>query len=77
MSAVRKDHLTRFKPKLNALASQPVSVFLPKDLDAIVRALPNRSYWLRRIITEAVYQELLPQQPPEHQEQQLHPAENE
>ena len=65
MTAIRKDYLTRFQPKLNALANQPVSVFLPKELDAIVRALPNRSHWLRRIITEAVYKELLLSQPPE------------
>ena len=77
MSAVRKDYLTRFKPKLNALASQPVSVFLPKDLDAIIRALPNRSHWLRRIIAEAVYEEFLSSQPPEYKEPRYHNAENE
>ena len=77
MSAVRKDYLTRFKPKLNALASQPVSVFLPKDLDVIVRALPNRSQWLRRIIAEAVYEELLSSQPSEYKEPRYHTAENE
>ena len=77
MNAVRKDYLTRFKPKLNALASQPVSVFLPKELDAIVRALPNRSHWLRRIIAEAVYEELLSSQPPECKEPRSHTAENE
>jgi hypothetical protein len=76
MPKVRTDYPTRFKPELNALASQPVSVFLPKDLDAIVRSLPNRSHWLRRIISEAVYQELLPLQPPESKEQQLHTAED-
>lgn len=77
MPTVRTDYSTRFKPKLNALANQPVSVFLPKDLDAIVRALPNRSHWLRRIISEAVYQELLPSQPPKHQERQCQTAEDE
>lgn len=77
MSVVRKDYLTRFQPKLNAIASQPISVFLPKELDAIIRALPNRSHGLRRIIGEAVYAELLPSQPPEHQEPQDRPNENE
>ena len=77
MPTVRTDYPNRFKPKPNALASQPVSVFLPKDLDVIVRSLPNRSHWLRRIISEAVYQELLPLRLPESKEQQYHTNETE
>jgi len=29
------------------------------DIDAAVRSLPNRSAWLRRVITEAARRELL------------------
>lgn len=35
------------------LAEMPVSVVLEKGVDAAIRALPNRSAWLRRAIAEA------------------------
>ncbi len=57
MPKVRGDYLTRFKPKPDSLASKPVSVFLPKDIDAKVRAIPNRSQWLRETIAEKLSQE--------------------
>lgn len=50
----RPDYLTRFRPKPGSLARDPVSVTLPKDLDQYVRALPNRSTWLRAAIAAAV-----------------------
>lgn len=57
MNKPRGDIATRFKPKPDSLASKPISVFLPKELDQIVRALPNRSEWLRQVIAEAVQRE--------------------
>lgn len=55
----RADHLTRFKPiHSQPLADRPISVKLPVDIDAAVRALPEPSEWLRRVICEAVKKEL-------------------
>lgn len=54
----RPDYLTRFTPKPDSLARDPVSVTLPKALDRYVRALPNRSAWLRAAIAVAVEREL-------------------
>lgn len=61
----RRDIETRFKqigdkplsPKL-----PPINVRLPSEIDAFVRPLPNRSEWLRRVITEAVERELMQEQ---------------
>ncbi|MCY7394233.1 MAG: hypothetical protein LH647_22875 [Leptolyngbyaceae cyanobacterium CAN_BIN12] len=47
----------RFQEKTEAYARKPVSVLLPKDIDAVVRTLPNRTEWLRRVISEAVKRE--------------------
>jgi hypothetical protein len=57
---MRRDIETRFKPQENSYAT-PVAVALPKDIDAAVRALPNRSEWLRRVISEAAQRELMSQ----------------
>jgi hypothetical protein len=54
---VRRDFETRFKPKPGSLASKPISVYLPKELDEFVRSLPNRSHWLRQVIAEAAERE--------------------
>jgi hypothetical protein len=32
---------------------------VPIHIDAVVRSLPNRSAWLRRVITEAAQRELM------------------
>jgi hypothetical protein len=32
----------------------PISVMLPPELERYVRALPNRSEWLRRVIAAAI-----------------------
>jgi len=50
----RRDHETRFQVKGDQPQGKPVCVALPLEIDAIVRSLPNRSDWLRKIITEAV-----------------------
>jgi hypothetical protein len=44
------------------LATKTLGVKLPVHIDAAVRSLPNRSEWLRRVITEAVERELLNQE---------------
>ncbi|WP_071592250.1 hypothetical protein [Pseudanabaena sp. PCC 6802] len=41
------------------LAETQVQVRLFRDIDALVRSLPNRSAWLRRVITEAAQRELM------------------
>jgi hypothetical protein len=56
---MRRDIETRFKAQPNSLAGQITATRLTKDIDAAVRALPNRSEWLRRVITEAAQRELL------------------
>jgi hypothetical protein len=56
---MRRDFETRFKPKPDSWASQTVATRLDKQTDALVRALPNRSEWLRRVITEAAQRELM------------------
>jgi hypothetical protein len=44
------------------LADNPVQVRLSKSVDAAVRAVPNRSEWLRRVISEAAQRELMADQ---------------
>jgi hypothetical protein len=41
-----------------ALATVALSAKVDPEIDALVRALPNRSEWLRRVITEAAQREL-------------------
>jgi hypothetical protein len=50
---------TQFKPQPNSLAEIALSARVEKPIDALVRALPNRSEWLRRVITEAAQRELI------------------
>lgn len=55
---IRADYLTRFQPKGEIpMAEKPLSVRLPSDLDAKVRALPNRTEWLRDAIIEKLQRE--------------------
>jgi hypothetical protein len=56
---MRRDIETRFKPKPNSLASEILAVRVEKPIDGVVRALPNRTEWLRRVITEAAQRELM------------------
>ena len=59
MSKARADHLTRFEGAGVGTKSKqaPISVMLPADMDAIVRALPNRSEWMRAAIAEKLERE--------------------
>jgi hypothetical protein len=41
------------------LATTGLTAKVPLEIDAAVRALPNRSEWLRRVITEAAQRELI------------------
>jgi hypothetical protein len=39
--------------------SMPLCVGMPPEIDALIRALPNRSEWMRRVLTEAAQRELM------------------
>jgi hypothetical protein len=55
---IRPDFLTRFQQQGDVpMAKQPITVRLPEDIDAIVRALPNRTEWLREAIMEKLDRE--------------------
>jgi hypothetical protein len=41
------------------LAHAGLMTRVPIPIDALVRSLPNRSAWLRRVITEAAQRELM------------------
>lgn len=59
MTEIRADYLTRFKPAgREPLADAPISVVLPKDLDAYVRGLRDRSEWLRDAVAQKRAREL-------------------
>jgi hypothetical protein len=50
----------KFKPLGDeALAPNPLCIRVSKEIDEAVRALPDTSAWLRRVITEAAQQELI------------------
>ena len=60
MTDPRADYLTRFKPSgEGVLAENPISVFLPKELDQYVRLKSNRAECLREAIAEAARRELM------------------
>jgi hypothetical protein len=44
------------------LAASALSARVPVRIDALVRQHPNRSAWLRRVITEAAQRELMNQE---------------
>lgn len=54
MKEDRADYKTRFKSLGVGTTNKqkPVSVMLPKEVDVIVRALPNRSEFIRQAIIE-------------------------
>jgi hypothetical protein len=41
------------------LASQPLAVRLEREIDTAIRALPDKTQWMRRVLTEAAIAELL------------------
>lgn len=43
------------------LAEKPLTIRVPVDIDEAIRALPNRSEWMRKVLTEAAQRELLTQ----------------
>jgi len=50
----------KFKPLSDeAMADKALSVRVAQDVDAAVRAVPDRATWLRRVITDAARQELM------------------
>lgn len=40
-----------------AMAKTPLAIRVPVEVDEFVRALPNKTEWLRRVIQEAVERE--------------------
>jgi len=57
---------TRFKPQGEIppgarLAKRPLAVKVMEEVDNVIRALPEQSAWLRRVIAEAAERELLGQ----------------
>jgi hypothetical protein len=51
--------LPRADDVTDELAVSVTSVKLPIHIDKTIRALPNRTAWLRRVITEAAERELM------------------
>jgi hypothetical protein len=52
----------QFKPQgeVNGqLSSKAIGIKLPVEIDEVVRSLPNKAEWLRRIIAEAAQRELM------------------
>ncbi len=50
----RADHKTRFKTRGIGTKNKqkPVSVLLPQEIDEIVKAMPNRSEFIRQAVRE-------------------------
>ena len=59
MTKVRADYKTRFKGKGVGIKhkQKPVSVMIPDEIDAIIRAMPNRSEFIRQAIIEKLERE--------------------
>jgi hypothetical protein len=59
MSKVRADYQTRFQGKgIGTKHKQkPVSVMLPEEIDMVIRAMPNRSEFIRQAIIEKLERE--------------------
>ena len=59
MANVRADHKTRFKSKGVGTKNKqkPISVMLPEDIDQSIRAMPNRSEFIRQAIVEKLNRE--------------------
>ncbi len=59
MTQTRADYKTRFQGKGLGIKhkQKPVSVMLPQEIDEIVRAMPNRSEFIRQAIIEKLERE--------------------
>ena len=59
----RTDHLKPYQAVANdvQLAEKPLAVRVNEEIDAVIRALPNKTEWMRRVLTEAAKKELLKQ----------------
>ncbi|AFY73545.1 hypothetical protein Syn7502_01477 [Synechococcus sp. PCC 7502] len=55
-------HIPRQDDTTEKLADLATATRLTVDIDTLVRSLPNRSAWLRRVITEAAKRELINQE---------------
>lgn len=51
--------IPRMDDTTEPLGATALMARVPVDVDAAVRALPNRSAWLRRVITDAAKRELI------------------
>jgi hypothetical protein len=52
----------QFKPQgeVNGpLSNKAIGIKLPVEIDEVVRSLPNKAVWLRRVISEAAQRELI------------------
>lgn len=49
----------RLNPDSEPLASRQIQVRLPESIDVVVRKVPDKANWLRRVITEAAKRELM------------------
>jgi hypothetical protein len=52
----------QFKPQgeVNGpLSNKAIGIKLPVEIDEVVRSLPHKAEWLRRVITEAAQRELM------------------
>ncbi|NJK29792.1 MAG: hypothetical protein HC940_06405 [Acaryochloris sp. SU_5_25] len=52
--------IPRMDDTTEPLGATALMARVPVPIDAAVRSLPNRSAWLRRVITEAAKRELMP-----------------
>jgi hypothetical protein len=55
------------------LAQRPLAVRVEENVDAAIRALPDKTAWMRRVLTEAAQRELLPPVP--HSQERFDTAE--
>lgn len=56
---LRAKQFKRMDPDSEPLASRQIQVRLPESIDAVVRNIPDKATWLRRVISEAAKQELM------------------
>jgi hypothetical protein len=55
----RASQFRRGDDSVEPMAQQNIQVRLTQSVDTAIRALPNRSAWMRRVLTEAAQQELM------------------